>query len=43
MVLDLQSLFGLHVYNCTHWLRPRSSPPPPAFVRIYKGTIGQTR
>jgi hypothetical protein len=19
---DLQSLFGLHVHNCTHWLRP---------------------
>jgi hypothetical protein len=28
MELDLQSLFGLHVYSCTHWLRP-SIPPPP--------------
>ncbi len=28
--LDLQSLFGLHVHSCTHWLRPRN-PPPPAF------------
>jgi hypothetical protein len=24
MALDLQSLFGLHVQSCTHWL----SPPP---------------
>jgi hypothetical protein len=23
MELDLQSLFGLHVYGSTHWLRPR--------------------
>jgi hypothetical protein len=22
MELDLQSLFGLHVHSCTHWLRP---------------------
>jgi hypothetical protein len=27
MELDLQSLFELHVHSCTHWLRPRSSPP----------------
>jgi hypothetical protein len=25
--LDLQSLFGLHVHNCTHCLRPRNPPP----------------
>jgi hypothetical protein len=30
MELDLQSLFGLHVHNCTHWLRARSPSPPPA-------------
>jgi hypothetical protein len=24
MELDLQSLFGLHVLSCTHWLRPPS-------------------
>jgi hypothetical protein len=24
MELDLQSLFGLHVYICTHWLRHRT-------------------
>ncbi len=29
MELDLQSLFGLHVHSCTHWLRPRNPPPPP--------------
>jgi hypothetical protein len=25
--LDLQSLFGLYVHMCTHWLRPRTPPP----------------
>ena len=29
MKLDLQSLFGLHVCSCTHWLRPRNPRPPP--------------
>jgi hypothetical protein len=29
MELDLQSLFGPHVYSCTHWLRPRTLPPSP--------------
>jgi hypothetical protein len=29
MELDLQSLFGLHVHSCAHWLRPRNNPPPP--------------
>jgi hypothetical protein len=24
MEVDLQSLFGLHVHSCTHWLRPRN-------------------
>jgi hypothetical protein len=26
---DLQSLFGLHVHSCSHWVRPRNPPPPP--------------
>ncbi len=43
MELDLQSLFGLRVHNCTHWLRPHKSPPPPAFGLIYEGAIGQPR
>jgi hypothetical protein len=45
MELDLQSLFGLHVHGCTHWLRPRNLPPPPAFGLIYKVAtgIGQPR
>jgi hypothetical protein len=30
MMLDIQRLFGLHVHNCTHWLRPRNIPPPPS-------------
>ncbi len=29
MELDLQSLVGLHVYSCTHWLTPHNPPPPP--------------
>ncbi len=28
MELNLQSLFGLHVHSCTHWLRPRTPLPP---------------
>ncbi len=28
MGLDLQSLFGLHVHSCTHWLRTLIPPPP---------------
>jgi hypothetical protein len=28
MELYLQRLFGLHVYSCTHGLRPRNPPPP---------------
>ncbi len=43
MGLDLRSLFGLHVHSCTHWLRPRNSPPPPSFGLIYEGAIGQNR
>ncbi len=40
MVLDLQSLFGVHVHSCTHGLRPRN-PPPPALGLIYEGAVGQ--
>jgi hypothetical protein len=29
MEVDLQSLFGLHVYGCNHLLRPRNPTPPP--------------
>jgi hypothetical protein len=28
MELDLESVFGLHVPSCTHWLRPRNLHPP---------------
>ncbi len=41
MELDFQSLFGLHVHICTHWLRPRNIPP--AFGLIYEGAIDQPR
>jgi hypothetical protein len=34
MELDLQSIFGLHVHSCTHWLRPRNSRPPRIWARI---------
>ncbi len=36
MELELQSLFGLHVHSCTHWLRPWLRPriPPPLSPRI---------
>ncbi len=30
MGFDLQSLFGLHVHSCTHWLIPRKPPHGPA-------------
>jgi hypothetical protein len=33
--LDLQSLFGLHVYSCTNWLRPRKTPPFPPPLDSY--------
>ncbi len=40
MVLDLQSLFGLHVYICTHWLRVWDPQlPPPAFGLIYEDVL----
>ncbi len=29
MELDRQSLFGLYVHSCTHWLRPATPTPPP--------------
>jgi hypothetical protein len=35
MELDLQSLFGLHVHSCIHWLGPRI-PPPLVFGLICK-------
>ncbi len=43
MESDLQSLFGLHVHSCTHWLRPRNPPPPPEFGLIYEGAIDQPK
>ncbi len=27
------------LYSCSHWLRPRNSPPPPLFGLIYEGAI----
>ncbi len=38
--LDLLSLFGLHVYSCTHWLRPRNyHPPPPLHLGSYMNAL----
>jgi hypothetical protein len=35
--LDLESVFGLLVHSCTHWLRPRNPPPllPPPPLGSY--------
>jgi hypothetical protein len=42
--VDIQSLFGLLCTAvCTHCLRPRNSPSPPAFGLKYEGAIGQLR
>jgi hypothetical protein len=35
MELDLQSLFGLHVYSRTHQLRPRNDTPLPHHLGLY--------
>ncbi len=35
MELDLQSLFGLHVHSCTHWLRSSRPPPFPPHLGSY--------
>ncbi len=43
MEFGLKSLFGLHLHSCTHWLRPRNHPLPPAFGLMYEGAIGQPR
>jgi hypothetical protein len=32
MELDLQSLFGLHVHSCIHWLRPPRNPLPSSCI-----------
>jgi hypothetical protein len=37
MELDLQSLFGLYVHSCTHWLRPRNFPPSPRIWAHIRG------
>jgi hypothetical protein len=38
MELDPQSLFGLHVHSCTHWLRPpQPSPPSPRIWAHLRG------
>ncbi len=42
MEVDLQSLFGLHVYSCTLAETPQL-PPPPAFGLVYEGAISQQR
>jgi hypothetical protein len=43
MELDLQSLFGLHVHSCTHWLRPPPKPHRPAFFLRFEGDIAMPR
>jgi hypothetical protein len=43
MELNLQSLFGLHVHRCTHWLRPSNTPPPLPHLGSCECAIGQPR
>jgi hypothetical protein len=46
MLLDVQSLFWLHVHSCTHWLRPETPPPriwAYTYTYVYEGAIGQPR
>jgi hypothetical protein len=43
MELNLQSLFGLYVHSCTHWLRPRNFFSTQALGLLYEGAIGQPR
>jgi hypothetical protein len=45
MELDLQRLFGLHVYSCTVLIGwdPETPPLPPGFGLVYEGAIGQPR
>jgi hypothetical protein len=31
------------VRSCTHWLRPRNPPYPPALGLVFEGAIGQQR
>jgi hypothetical protein len=40
MELDLQSLFGLHVHSCSHWLRPRN---PRIWAHIRALLVSQDR
>jgi hypothetical protein len=35
MELELQSLYGLHVHSCTHWLKPLDSPPPNSHLGLF--------
>ncbi len=32
-------IFVLHVYSCTHWLRPRNYPPLPPHLGSYTGVL----
>jgi hypothetical protein len=41
IALRLQSLFGLHVQSCNHWLRPRNRTSPPLPPRIWAHIQGR--
>ncbi len=43
MQLNLQIFFGLHVHSCTHWLRPRNSPPPRIWAHTRSLLVSQDR
>ncbi len=42
MELDLQSVFGLHVHSCTHWLRP-NTPTPRIWAHTMALLVSQDR
>jgi hypothetical protein len=43
MELGLKSLFELHVRSCTHWMRPRNSPPPPELGSYTRALVSLRR
>jgi hypothetical protein len=43
MELDLQSLFGLNLHSCNHWLRPPEHPPPPPLSYTRALLVSQDR
>jgi hypothetical protein len=43
MELDLQSLFGLQVHSCAHWLRLLNPPPAPHLGSYTRALLVRTK